>query len=285
MKDIITSTGNPRIVEARKLTQKKHRLRQNRFAAAGLQILGMAVEGIASGQMSGRICPIDVFFCEDLFTTDSAPGILEGLVAAGANGIHVSQRVLETLSDRELSQGLVATFTIDSLLHSLDELHAPLDDEQLQLFVVLDRPQYPGNAGTLIRTADAAGADGIILIEPAVDAFAPKSVRAAMGSIFAIPIVRTDNIAALKDWGNQAAIRWIGADASDGDVAWESDAMTGSVGLVLGNEGEGLQKELRQLVEHTVRLPQRGSAESLNVSIAGGILIYEWMRVNRPDLH
>jgi len=284
MKDIITSTSNPRIVEARKLTQKKHRLRQNRFAAGGLQILGMAIEGMASSRMAERIRPIDVFFCEDLFTTDTAPHILTQLVAAGGNGIAVSQRVLETLSDRELSQGLVTTFTIDSLLHSLDELHARAC-EQPQLFVVLDRPQYPGNVGTLIRTADAVGAVGVILIEPAVDAFAPKSVRAAMGSIFAIPIVRIDDAAALEDWGRGAEIRWVGADASDGSLVWESDAMSGSIGLVLGNEGEGLQHELRQMVDSMVRLPQRGGAESLNVSIAGGVLMYEWMRVNHLDVY
>lgn len=283
MKDIITSTSNPRIVEARKLTQKKHRLRQNRFAAGGLQILGMAIEGMAASRMAGRIRPIDVFFCEDLFTTDTAPHILTQLVAAGGNGIAVSQRVLETLSDRELSQGLVATFTIDSLLHSLDDLHARVS-EQPQLLVVLDRPQYPGNVGTLVRTADAVGAAGVILIEPAVDAFAPKSVRAAMGSIFAIPIVRTDDVAALENWGRGVEIRWVGADASDGSLVWESNAMTGSIGLVLGNEGEGLQQELRQMVARTVRLPQRGGAESLNVSIAGGILMYEWMRVNHLDV-
>ncbi len=283
MKDIITSTSNPRIVEARKLTQKKHRLRQNRFAAGGLQILGMAIEGMASSRMAERIRPIDVFFCEDLFTTDTAPHILTQLVAAGGNGIAVSQRVLETLSDRELSQGLVTTFTIDSLLHSLDELHVRVS-AQPQLLVVLDRPQYPGNVGTLVRTADAAGAAGVILIEPAVDAFAPKSVRAAMGSIFAIPIVRTDDVAALENWGRGVEIRWVGADASDGSLVWESNAMTGSIGLVLGNEGEGLQQELRQMVDHTVRLPQRGGAESLNVSIAGGILMYEWMRVNHLDV-
>ncbi|MFC2079505.1 TrmH family RNA methyltransferase [Candidatus Bipolaricaulota bacterium] len=282
MKDTITSTGNPRIVEARKLTQKKHRLRQDRFAAAGLQILGMAAEGIASPHMAQRIRPLDVFFCEDLFTTETAPNILAQLIAAGATGIPVSQRVLETLSDRELSQGLVATFAMNSLLHSLGELDSGIG-EPPHLFVVLDRPQYPGNAGTLIRTADAVGAEGIILIEPAVDAFAPKSVRAAMGSIFAIPIVRTDDIAALEAWGGGVGIRWIGADASDGEVVWESDALIGSIGLVLGNEGEGLQPDLRRMVDRTVRLPQRGEAESLNVSIAGGILMYEWMRVNRPD--
>jgi len=111
MKEIVTSTSNPRIVEARKLTQKKHRLRQNRFAAAGLQILGMALEGIASTHMAERIRPLDVFFCGELFTTDTAPTILAGLTTAGATATPVSQRVLETLSDRELSQGLVATST------------------------------------------------------------------------------------------------------------------------------------------------------------------------------
>lgn len=281
---MITSTSNPKIVAARKLTQKKHRLRQNRFAAGGPQILGMAIEAMSSTLMAERIHPIDIFFCEDLFTTNTAPHILTQLVAAGANGIAVSQHVLETLSNRELSQGLVATFAIDSLLHSLQEL-CIRTSEQPQLLVVLDRPQYPGNVGTLIRTADAVGADGMIFIEPAADTFSPKSVRAAMGSIFAIPIVRIDDIAVLENWAKGVGLRWIGADASDGVVVWESGVMTGSIGLILGNEGEGLQSELRQIIDETVRLPQRGNAESLNLSIAGGILMYEWMRVNRPDTH
>ena len=284
MKDIITSTSNPRIVEARKLTHKKHRHRSNRFAAEGLQILRMAIEGMACPRMAGHIRPIDVFSCEYLFTTDTAPSILAQLVAAGANKIPVSQQVIEALSDRVLSQGLVATFAIDSLLHSLEELHVP-SDEGPQLFVVLDRPQYPGNVGTLIRTANAVGADGMILIEPSADAFDPKSVRSSMGSIFATPIARTGDIAALDDWAGSADLRWVGAAVSDGDLIWDSEAMSGSIGLILGNEGEGVQPELRLLVDRTVRLPQRGSADSLNVSIAGGVLMYEWVRVNRPDIY
>ena len=284
MKGIITSTSNPNIVEARKLAHKKHRHRSNRFAAEGLQVLRMAIEGMASSRMAGHIRPIDVFFCDYLFTTDTAPDILAQLAAAGANKIPVSQQVIEALSDRVLSQGLMATFAIDSLLHSLEELHIR-STEQPQLFVVLDRPQYPGNVGTLIRTADAVGADGMILIEPTADAFDPKSVRSSMGSIFATPIVRTDDITALDDWAKSAGLRWVGAAVSDGDLVWESDAMSGSIGLILGNEGEGLQPELGRLVDKTVRLPQRGSAESLNVSIAGGILMYEWLRVNRPGIY
>jgi TrmH family RNA methyltransferase len=283
MKEPITSTGNPRIVEARKLTQKKHRLRQNRFAAAGLQILGMALEGMSLPRMADHIHALDVFFCEDLFTTDTAPRLLAGLLEAGATGIAVSEQVLATLSDRELSQGLVATFALDALLYSLDDFPIP-SDKQPRLYIVLDRPQYPGNAGTLIRTADAVGAESVILIDPAVDAFAPGSVRASMGSIFAIPTMRTSSIEAIGAWAERLAISLVGADAAHGDDIWDSAAMGGSVGLVLANEGEGLQTELLQKLTATVTLPQRGNAESLNVSIAGGILMYEWVRVNRAEL-
>ena len=104
-----------------------------------------------------------------------------------------------------------------------------------------------------------------------------------MGSIFAMPIARTADITALDDWAKRAGLRWVGAAVSDGDLIWDSDAMSGSIGLILGNEGEGVQPELSQLIHQTVRLPQRGSAESLNVAIAGGILMYEWVRVNRSD--
>jgi RNA methyltransferase, TrmH family len=283
MNEVVTSTSNTRIVEARKLTQKKHRLRQNRFAAAGLQILGMALEGIALPRMDGCIRPLDVFFCEELFTTDTAPTLLAGLIAAGAKGTAVSQRVLETLSDRELSQGLVATFAMDSLQIALDEIPVP-DDTNPRLIIVLDRPQYPGNAGTLIRTADAVGAEAVVLIEPAVDACAPASVRASMGSLFAISTVRVADIAAIAVWASHVGIRLVGADAAEGEPVWESNAMHGSIGLVLGNEGEGLQPDLQELIDATVNLPQRGSAESLNVSIAGGILMYEWMRTNQSSL-
>ena len=105
-----------------------------------------------------------------------------------------------------------------------------------------------------------------------------------MGSIFAIPTLRTDDIQAIGAWAKRVNLRLVGADAAEGDVVWQSDAMSGSIGLVLGNEGEGLQPDLQALIDASVNLPQRGNAESLNVSIAGGILMYEWMRVNQSAL-
>jgi tRNA G18 (ribose-2'-O)-methylase SpoU len=134
--------------------------------------------------------------------------------------------------------------------------------------------------GTLVRTAHAVGATGVILIEPAADAFDPKSIRASMGSIFSIPVVRTGAIGPLRAWAADAGIRWVIADAAHGEPIWTSAALHGSVGLILGNEGSGPQPELRAMADHAVCLPQPGGTDSLNVSVAAGVLMYEWLRVN-----
>ena len=275
----ITSTSNPRIIDARKLSQRKHRTRQGRFAAEGLQVLGMAVEAMASTEGAAHIRPDVVFDCETLFTTDTAPRIRSALEKAGAEVIHVSQRVLESLSDRSHSQGLVATFSIEALLQSLDPLLLGASEDP-SLLLVLDRPQYPGNIGTLIRTADAVGAIAVVVIEPAGDPFDPKCIRATMGSVFAVPLVRMHDAEQLATWSH-AGIRWVAADLASGESVWEGKPLRGSIGLILGNEGEGVQDALRSLSPRSVLLPQRGHAESLNVSVAGGVLMYEWMRVNQ----
>jgi TrmH family RNA methyltransferase len=279
MTNPITSTSNPRVVAARKLSQRKHRLQTDRFAAEGLQVLRMALEGMASPRMTGRICPIEVFYCEEAFTSDTAPHLVTRLAAAGAEAIAVSRRVIEVLSDRVLTQGVVATFSCSALLRLPQEI--PMRDTHSRLVLALDRPQYPGNVGTLIRTADAVGADGVIVVEPSADVFDPKAVRASMGSLFALPLARIGDGGALAAWGRSGALRWVGTDVSEGESVWDTHALEGAIGLILGNEAEGLQESLKQIVQTTVRLPQRGRAESLNVSVAGGVLMYEWMRVNR----
>jgi RNA methyltransferase, TrmH family len=274
----ITSTSNPRIVEARKLSQKKHRCRQGRFAAEGLQILRMACEAIAARGTS-HVKPLDVFYCEDLFTSAAASAVLAQLTAAGGEAIPVTPQVLETLSSRILSQGLVSTFAADPLAASLHDL-SDGSAQTPRLVVVLDRPQYPGNVGTLIRTAHAVGATGVILIEPAADAFDPHAIRASMGSIFSVPVVRAEAIGPLRAWAADTEVRWVIADAAHGEPIWTSDALHGSVGLILGNEGSGPQPELHAMAHSQVCLPQPGGTDSLNVAVAGGILMYEWLRVN-----
>lgn len=276
---MITSAKNPRIVEARKLSQRKHRQRQDRFLVEGLQLLAMALEARAMPGGSRRVKPLELFYSPELFTGETAPRLQHQLAEAGAEMIEVAPHVLATLSERDTSQGLAATFALSSFELSLDSL----DLRMPGLVIVLDKLQDPGNLGTLMRTADAAGALALALLEPCVDPFDPKTVRGAMGSLFTIPFIRTEDLAGLFKRLADSGFRPVGADGAHGAPPWQSDILKGPVALVLGNEARGLSPELAPYLAGYVRLPLRGRAESLNVAVAGGTLMYEWLRVNEPS--
>ena len=170
----ITSTGNKRVVEARKLSQRKYRQAGARFLVEGLQLLHMALDAGAT--------PHEVFFCPAQFAGPEAEALIARFRLAGGELLPVAPNVMAALSERDEPQGIVATFHIPA---------ASLADLKLtgrELVLVLDRLQDPGNLGTLIRTADAVGAAAIILIEPCVDPFDPKTLRGSMGSLFNVPV-------------------------------------------------------------------------------------------------
>lgn len=284
---MITSTKNQRIVDVRKLSQRKHRQRQNRFVVEGLQLLSMAVQAMATDAGRERIVPRDLFYSEALFSGETAPRLLNQLTAAGAEAIAVDARVLNTLSDRDTSQGLIATFARQELEYSADQLQrkisslqSSISNPQPSLLLILDKLQDPGNLGTLIRTADAAAATAVVLLEPCVDPFDPKTVRSTMGSIFTVPFVRTTHGESMLRQLAQRGFRLVGADAGRGSTVWQSDALVGQVALILGNEARGLSGEMHPGIDSYVSLPLLGQAESLNVAVAGGVLMYEWLRVN-----
>jgi TrmH family RNA methyltransferase len=271
----ITSTRNRRIVEARKLAQRKHRRRQGRFLVEGLQLLHMALDAGAQ--------PIEVFYCEGQFAGAEAPALLDRFRAwpcragqdrqTGTELVAVSPQVMEALSERDTPQGIVATFALfETRLQSLRLTGC-------ELVVVLDRLQDPGNLGTLIRTADAVGAGAVILIEPCVDPFDPKTVRGTMGSLFNVPLVQTADVPGLFTWLRGKGVRLVGADAQLGK-AWGEDLWAGGVALILGNEARGLSDDVCGYVAAWAHLPMVGKAESLNVAVAGGVLMYAWLRTN-----
>lgn len=263
---IITSTGNPRVVEARKLDQRKHRQQQGRFLVEGLQLIHMALDA--------GLRPLEVFFCRALFAGAEAPALMERFHAIGAALQPVSVNVMQALSDRDTPQGLVAAFALYS---------APLDALTLagsELVVVLDRLQDPGNLGTLLRTADAAGAAAVIVVTPAADPFDPRTVRASMGSLFNLPVIAADDAPGLCSWLRGRGLRVIGADARRG-VEWTRCDWRGGAALLLGNEARGLSDDLAAGVAEWVSLPIVGRADSLNVAVAGGVLMYTWMQHNR----
>lgn len=259
---LITSAQNRRIVEARKLDQRKHRRSQGRFVVDGLQLLHMALDA--------GLAPVEVFFCESLFAGSQAPALLKRFARTSADLIPVSEPVLRALSERDDPQGLVASFAL------LDMTLPAQPPDPTSLIVVLDRLQDPGNVGTLIRTADAVGAAGVVLIEPCVDVFDPKVVRASMGSLFNVPVYATADLPRLFGWLDAGGLPPVGADLALG--TW--DLAPGGAALVLGNEARGLSDDVRAYLTRWVSLPIVGKAESLNVSVAGGVLMYMWLRAN-----
>jgi TrmH family RNA methyltransferase len=289
---MITSVRNPRIVQVRKLSRRKYRLRQNRFLVEGLQLLGIAVDMFSrSSQTCSCLRPLELYYCEALFAGETAPRLLGDLTRAGAEAIPVAANVLNTLSERDTSQGLVAIFGLSDLECTPDELvsaiRSDLDPQATArrpgssgMVLVLDKLQDPGNLGTLIRTADAVGVRAVFLLEPCVDPFDPKTVRSTMGSIFAVPFARVKAAVELLQQLQALGFGLIGADTGRGSIAWQSGTLSGSVALILGNEARGLSGELRPAITSYVNLPQYGHAESLNVAVAGGVLMYEWRRVN-----
>ena len=259
----ISSLRNPRVVRVRKLAQRKHRQRQGRFLVEDLQALHMALDA--------SIQPHEVFYCEALFEGIHAGRLLERFGSTQAELIAVAPHVMEALSERPRAQGVMAVFAaFDQPLYSL----------QLQphsLVIILDRIQKPANIGMLLRTADAVGAAAVILLESCADPFGPLSVRGSMGSLFNVPLVRSTRLSELGKWLQERNVRLIGADPHCGQM-WNPDVWQGRIGLVLGNERQGLSEQLRPWIDQWVQIPMVGKTESLNVAVAGSVLMYAWLQ-------
>jgi tRNA G18 (ribose-2'-O)-methylase SpoU len=205
----------------------------------------------------------------------------------GAPRIAVAADLLEELSDKDDRSELIAVAAIpeDNLGRIL--LGQGLFGEGLPghgfLGVVFDRPAGPGNIGTLLRSADAFGAGGVIVTGHAADVYDPKSVRASTGSLFSVPAVRVSGHREVLDWvAGQCTV--IGADESaDADV--DSVDLTGPTLLVVGNETVGLSAAWRDACDVLVSIPMTGSASSLNAATAASILLYEAARQRRVAPH
>ncbi len=266
---MITSRRNPRVVAIRKLDLRKYRWQQRRFRVEGLQLLHMALDAGAR--------PLEVFYCQEQFAGQEAPKLLRRFAQAGAELIEVSPEVMQSVCEREVGQGLVAAFALG------DTALRPLPVQPHDLVIVLDRLQDPGNVGTLIRTADAVGAAAVVLIEPCVDPYEPKAVRGSMGSLFNVPLVLTADLPGLFSWLTGRGLRIVGADARIGEL-WGDTTLRGGVALVLGNEARGISADVRPYMQEWTRLPIVGKAESLNVAVAGGVLMYTWLRNNSRSI-
>ncbi|MCE9547802.1 MAG: RNA methyltransferase [Planctomycetia bacterium] len=143
-------------------------------------------------------------------------------------------------------------------------------------WLILEEIRSPGNLGTILRTAEAVDASGIIFVGPRCDPFAPEVVRASMGGICRLPLVRTTH-EQLGQWSQANGVQFVGL-SPDADYLWSELPAAGAIGLMIGEERNGISTQLRELCNTMVRLPMAGHADSLNVGVAAGVMMYELVR-------
>jgi TrmH family RNA methyltransferase len=268
----LTSLRSPRVVAARRLAKRAFRARERRFLAEGPQA---AREAIAA-QVAGRESVHELFV-----TREAAARNPELVTAATNNGVDVyvvSGEVLSSLAQTVTPQGIVAVCAF--LDRTVEQVAQAAD----RLVVVLAHVRDPGNAGTVIRTADAAGADAVVLGGESVDPYNGKCVRASAGSIFHLPLaagVPIDSaVTALKARG----LTVLAADGHgdlDLDTAIDAGRLDGPTAWLFGNEAWGLPAETRDLADDVVRVPIYGAAESLNLATAAAVCLYASARAQR----
>ncbi len=245
----------------RSLRQRKSREAEGLFLAEGVR----AVEDLAASPLPVRLAVA----ASTLGDTPRGRALLDLLAAQRVTVHDTGERELAALADTETPQGILAVAPIPSA--RLDDLAV---EREPTVIVVLDAVQDPGNFGTLARTAEALGAAGVVALPGTVDPWNPKSVRAAMGSSFRLPIVPAawDELA---PWLAERGFATLAAAAGGEPLP---DPRPARAALVLGNEGAGVSAETRARADRVVGIPIRGRAESLNVAAAGAVLMYELLR-------
>jgi TrmH family RNA methyltransferase len=265
----ITSHRNPRVKYLRSLQVRKYRRREGRFLIEGIHIVEEALD---------RDAPLETLvYSPELLVSQRGRAMLDRVEAE--RHLALSGDVFTSLSGRDQPQGIAAVVRIADL--SLADIPPARD----LLVVVAHQLRDPGNLGSVIRTADAAGATGVIVVEPAVDLYDPDTVRATMGSLFALPIVRLGDETALVRWCTE--IRDTGlpllvvASSAHAEVLHFDVDYRRPLVLLVGSERYGLPALVRGASDAVVRLPMDGRATSLNVSAAAAALIYEIVRQRR----
>ncbi len=190
---------------------------------------------------------------------------VEGLKSRGVECEEVLPSLMKSLSDTETSQGILAV---------LDDSRLPIPDS-LNFLLILDQIRDPGNLGTLLRTADAAGVQAVLLSPETTDAFAPKVVRAGMGAHFRLPI-HAMTWEEIEQISKSANLQIYLADMN-GQSCWEVD-LRQPLALIVGGEAEGASEQARKLANRQISIPMMGKAESLNAAVAGSVLMFEVVR-------
>jgi len=256
---VLTNPRADRVRSVRALSKRPVRDRTGRFAVEGPQ-------GVREAVRYAALRVRDVYLTPEALTR-YADDIVEPARAAGLRVHEVTTEVLAAMAETDAPQGVLAV--VDT---ATDDLHAVLDAGP-RLLVLLTHVRDPGNAGTVIRGADAAGADAVLVSQASVDVHSPKVVRSTAGSLFHLPVVTGLEVAATLQRLRAHGIRSYAADGSGTTLLPDADLSVPHC-WVMGNEAWGLDDEVRDACDEVVRVPIHGRAESLNLAMAATVCLY-----------
>lgn len=260
MPEIITSLSNPLVKQARSLRQKKGRAETGLFLVEGIHHVGEAAEAGWDIQ--------SVLYAPDLLTSDFARDLIARLEKNHVRTQPVTAQVMDSFAEKDNPTGILALVSQQNLTLS------GLPAADVSSAVALVSPQDPGNVGSILRTLDAVGVDALFLLDGGVDVYHPSVVRASMGTIFWKPVIHA-TFDEFIEWARREKFQFIGTSAH-ATTDYRKAQVTRPWALILGSEQKGLSSAQLSACDLTVSLPMRGRASSLNLSVAAGILLYEF---------
>ena len=254
--DVLTNVRAPKVARARRLLKRGFRESDGAFLAEGPQ-------ACREGALAGKVTQL--FLTQEAL--DRYPEIVATVENSGAEITLCNSTVIEQFSSTVTPQGMTAVVRMwdqnpDAIFHA-----------SAKLVVALTAVRDPGNAGSVIRVADAAGADGVIMSSDSVDLFNPKVVRSSVGSLFHLPIAIGQNLAETISTARSNGMQVLAADTGGVSLYGGVD-LTKPTLWIFGNEAWGIPKEVLELVDHVVSIPIYGQAESLNLATASALCLY-----------
>ena len=255
----ITAYSNPLIKRVRSLREKRHRRAEGLFLAEGLRILTEARE-------TGRL-PHYLFFARDSADHPLVRALIADVETASGEAIETTPDILSKLSGKDNPQAVVGVFAeFAATLDAIDRTAAPI-------WLVAERLRDPGNLGTILRTGDAVGAGGLILIGECVDPFSVEAVRASMGALFTVPVVQAEWEQFLP-WLRAGPGQLVGLSLNT-DSDYRAAQYAAPCFLLTGNEAQGMPEDYAAACDLLVKIPMRGKADSLNAAVATAVMAYE----------
>ena len=270
---VITGSDNKKYKEMRALTQKKYRDKEGRYLVEGDNLV---TEALAFG------------LAETVFVRENRPDLMQryqGRETLGTEFLFLAEPLLNKACATETNQGVLAVVKkpapdIERFMMAANK--AAQNKECNGNLLVLDRLQDPGNLGTILRTATGAGLAGGIVLKGTADIFGPKTIRAAAGAVFRFPLYFADTPAQVAELCQSMGKRLIGTTPEGGRPYYEAD-LAKDVALVIGNEGNGMSREMLELCAERVYIPMAAGLESLNAAVAAGVLLYAGMSQGKKE--